>query len=47
MVVMSMAKYSQLGLRLDLTSKLAEAQASRAAGDQGRNLADIMSDLKD
>ena len=47
MVVMSMAKYSQLELRVDLTSKLAEAQASRADGDKGRSLVDVVSNLRE
>jgi prevent-host-death family protein len=46
LVVMSMAKYSQLQLQVDLTSKLATAQASHAAGDQGRDLAEVVRDLR-
>jgi len=46
MVVMSMAKYSQLQLQIDLISKLAEAQASRSSGDHGRSLNDVVRDLK-
>lgn len=38
MVVMSMAHYSKLQLKLDLFSKLAVAQAQRASGDKGRTL---------
>ncbi|OGU29681.1 MAG: prevent-host-death protein [Ignavibacteria bacterium GWA2_55_11] len=46
MVVMSMAQYSKLQLKLDLFSKLAVAQGQRAAGDKGRPLAQVMKDLR-
>jgi prevent-host-death family protein len=46
MVVMSMAKYSQLQLKVDLMGKLATAQSNYAAGDRGRSLADVMGDLR-
>ena len=46
MVVMSMAKYSQLELKIDLMGKLATAQSNYASGDRGRNLADVMDDLR-
>jgi len=46
MVVMSMAKYSQLELKIDLISKLATAQASYAAGDRGRSIATVMNDVR-
>lgn len=46
MVVMSMAKYSQLELKVDLMSKLATAQANYAAGDRGRSIANVMDDLR-
>jgi prevent-host-death family protein len=46
MVVMSMAKYSQMELKIDLLGKLASAQALYASGDRGRNLSDVMSDLR-
>lgn len=46
LVVMSMAKYSQLQLQVELTSKLAVAQANHAAGDKGRGLSDVMHDLR-
>lgn len=46
MVVMSMAKYSQLELKIDLMSKLATAQANYAAGDRGRSIAKVMEDLR-
>jgi prevent-host-death family protein len=46
MVVMSMPQYSQLLLKIDLMSKLTKAQASYVNGDRGRNLNDVMSDLR-
>lgn len=46
LVVMSMAKFSQLELQVELTSKLAVAQASHSAGDKGRGLSDVMHDLR-
>jgi prevent-host-death family protein len=46
MVIMSMTKYSQLQLQVDLISKLAAAQADRAKGDQGNSLADVVNGLK-
>ena len=46
MVVMSMAQYGQLQLRLDLFSKLAVAQAQKASGDKGRTLHQVMKDLR-
>ena len=46
MVVMSMAHYSNLQLKLDLVNKLAVAQAQRAAGDKGRSLPQVMKDLR-
>jgi prevent-host-death family protein len=46
MVVMSMAQYSKLQLKLDLFGKLAVAQAQRAGGDKGRSLSTVMKDLR-
>ena len=46
MVVMSMVQYSKLQLKIDLFSKLAVAQAQRAAGDKGRTLHQVMKDLR-
>ena len=46
MVVMSMAKYGQLELKIDLMAKLTVAQASYGAGDRGRDLSDVISDLR-
>jgi len=46
MVVMSMAHYSKLQLKIDLFNKLGVAQAQRAAGDRGRSLSQVMKDLR-
>jgi len=46
MVVMSMAQYSKLQLKLELFGKLAVAQAQRARGDKGRSLSSVMKDLR-
>jgi len=46
MVVMSMAQYGQLQLKLELFSKLAVAQAQKASGDKGRTLNQVMKDLR-
>ncbi|HTK82723.1 MAG TPA: type II toxin-antitoxin system Phd/YefM family antitoxin [Bacteroidota bacterium] len=46
MVVMSMAQYSKLQLKLELFSKLAVAQAQRANGDKGRSLSAVMKDIR-
>jgi prevent-host-death family protein len=46
MVVMSMAQYGQLQLKLELFSKLAVAQAQKASGDKGRTLHQVMKDLR-
>lgn len=46
MVVMSIAQYSKMQLKLDLFSKLAVAQAQRAKGDRGRTLSQVMKDLR-
>lgn len=46
MVVMSMAQYSKLQLKIDLYRKLAAAQAEKAGGDRGRTLAQAMKDLR-
>jgi prevent-host-death family protein len=46
MVVMSMAQYSKLQLKIDLFGKLAVAQAQRASGDKGRSLSQVMKDLR-
>lgn len=46
LVVMSMAYYSKLQLKLDLFSKLSVAQSQKAAGDKGRTLSAVMKDLR-
>jgi len=46
MVVMSIAQYSKIQLKLDLFSKLAVAQAQRAKGDKGRSLSVVMKDIR-
>lgn len=46
MVVMSMASYSKLQLRLELFGKLAVAQSQRANGDKGRTVSQVMKDLR-
>lgn len=46
MVVMSMAQYSKIQLKLDLFSKLAVAQVQRAKGDKGRSLSAVMKDIR-
>jgi len=46
MVVMSLAHYSRLQLKLELFSKIALAQAQKASGDKGRSLNSVMIDLR-
>jgi hypothetical protein len=46
MVVMSLAHYSRLQLKLELFTKLAVAQAQKAAGDKGRPLSAVMKELR-
>jgi len=46
LVVMSLAHYGNLQRKLDLYSKLAVAQAQKAAGDKGRPLSLVMNDLR-
>ncbi len=46
MVVMSMAQYSKIQLKLDMFGKLAVAQAQRAKGDKGRSLSAVMKDIR-
>ena len=47
MVVMSMAHYSKLQLKLDLLSKLAVAQKQKSDGDRGRSLKQVMTTIKE
>ena len=46
LVVMSMAHYSRLQLKLDLFGKLAVAQVQRASGDKGRSVSKVMKGLR-
>jgi len=46
LVVMSVAHYSQLQLKLELFSKLAVAQAQRSAGSTGRTLNQVTKELR-
>jgi prevent-host-death family protein len=46
LVVMSMAQYSKIQLKLELFSKLAVAQAERASGNRGRSLSAVMKDIR-
>lgn len=46
MVVMSLAHYARLQLKLELFSKLGMVQAQRAAGDRGRTLSQAMKDIR-
>ena len=46
MVVMSLAQYGQLQMKLETYGKLAVAEAQIAAGDKGRPLSRVMQDLR-
>jgi prevent-host-death family protein len=46
MVLMSIAQYADMERKLDLYRKLAVAQSQKAAGDRGRPLAEVVSDLR-
>jgi len=46
MVVMSMARYAQMQMKIDLFGKLAVAQNQVASGDKGRTLKQVMSNIK-
>lgn len=46
LVVMSMAHYSRLQLKIDLLSKLSVAQNQKAKGDKGRTLKQVMTDIR-
>ena len=46
LVVMSMAHYSKLQLKLDLLSKLSVAQKQHAEGDNGRTLKQVMTNIR-
>lgn len=46
MVVMSLAQYGEIQMKLDLYGKLAAAQAQVATGRKGRPLSQVMRDLR-
>jgi prevent-host-death family protein len=46
MVIMSIPQYRHMLKKLELYSKLAEAQAYKAAGDKGRPLSNVLKDLR-
>jgi len=46
MVVMSMAQYGRLQLKLEMFAKLSVAQSQRASGDRGRTVQQVMKDLR-
>ncbi len=46
LVVMSMAYFSKIQLKLDLLGKLSVAQNQKAEGDKGRTLKQVMNDIR-
>lgn len=46
LVVMSMAHFSNLQLKLELLAKLSVAQNQRAEGDTGRTLKQVMTNIR-
>ncbi len=46
LVVMSMAHYSNLQLKLDLLAKLSVARKQKSEGDNGRSLKDVMTNIR-
>ena len=46
LVVMSMAHYSNLQLKLDLLSKLSVAQNQKAEGDTGSTIKQVMANIR-
>ncbi len=46
LVVMSMAYYSKMQLKLELLSKLSVAQDQRIKGDKGRTLKQVMKNIR-
>jgi len=46
LVVMSMAYYSKMQLKIDLLGKLSVAQNQKANGDNGRTLKQVMSNIR-
>jgi prevent-host-death family protein len=47
LVVMSMAHYSKLQLKLDLLSKLSVSQKQKSGGDKGRTLKQVMTNIRE
>jgi len=47
LVVMSMAHYTKLQLKLELLSKLSIAQKQKSEGDQGKTLKQIMANIRE
>lgn len=46
LVLMSMAHYSKLQVKLDLLGKLSVAQNQKADGDKGRTLKQVMTNIR-
>ncbi|MBU2494042.1 MAG: type II toxin-antitoxin system prevent-host-death family antitoxin [Bacteroidetes bacterium] len=46
LVVMSMAHYSKLQVKLDLLGKLSVSQNQKADGDKGRTLKQVMTNIR-
>lgn len=46
LVVMSMAHYSKLQLKIDLLGKLSVAQNQKANGEKGRTLKQVMNNIR-
>lgn len=47
LVVMSMAHYSKMQLKLDLLSKLSVAQRQKYVGDKGKTLKQVMANIRE
>jgi prevent-host-death family protein len=47
LVVMSIAHYSKLQLKLDLLSKLSVAQKQKSEGDKGKSLKQVLTNIKE
>jgi prevent-host-death family protein len=46
LVLMSMAHYSNLQLKIDLLTKLSAAQNQKAGGDKGKTLKQVMNNIR-
>jgi prevent-host-death family protein len=46
LVVMSLAQYSKLQLKIDLYGKLAVAQSQQAKGEKGKTLSQVMKSIR-